>query len=572
MRKYLNTVLLSAIILLAIILRFYQLGSVPPSPNWDEAALGYNAYSIWETGKDEYGKFMPVVLRSFDDYKPALYAYLIIPSYLIFGLDVFAVRFPSAFFGTLTVLAVYFLVLEIFGRGKISLLGKDIDTKIISLGTAFLLAISPWHIQFSRVAFESNVGLAFNVFGALFFLKGINKRHWYLVLSAFFFALSPSVYQSDKVFTPLLFLTLVCIFWRKIILIPKKILLASFIVGIVVLLPIASFHLTDSQALARASGVSVFSDQNMIKESAEKLQVDRASNDIFGLIVDNRRVEFIKATLAGYLSHFDLNWLFINGDIARHHAPNMGLLYIFELPFLLIGIYQLLFLKNARKAKYIVFAWFLLAPVPAMITSGVPHAVRTLNFLPTFQIFVALGFTTAFVFLDNFRRSSILRALIRYAVLFVFALVFLSNFVFFLNQYFVQQNVENSREWLYGYKEAVEKASGLEGDYEKIIVSNQPPLDQSYIFFLFYLKYPPSEYQKISQYSSGGFRENHKFGKYEFNPLQDLETRERVLYVGRPSDFPAKVKTFEQVYYLDGKPAIYIVPSNYKNYEDPKEN
>src|SRR5258708_252135 len=68
------------IIFIATLLRLWQLGNMPPSPDWDEVALGYNSYSILHTGKDEFGKLFPVVLRSFDDYKPALYAYLAIPT------------------------------------------------------------------------------------------------------------------------------------------------------------------------------------------------------------------------------------------------------------------------------------------------------------------------------------------------------------------------------------------------------------------------------------------------------------------------------------------------------------
>src|SRR3989344_6642029 len=101
--------ILFLIIVLAFLLRLWQLGNIPPSPDWDEVALGYDAYSIIQTGKDEFGKFLPVVLRSFDDYKPALYAYLIIPAIFLFGLTTFAVRFPSAVFGVISVVAVYYL-------------------------------------------------------------------------------------------------------------------------------------------------------------------------------------------------------------------------------------------------------------------------------------------------------------------------------------------------------------------------------------------------------------------------------------------------------------------------------
>src|SRR3990167_6242576 len=105
------------VIIIAVFLRFYQLGVNPPSLSWDEAALGYNAYSLGLDGKDEFGRFLPLdYLESFGDFKPPVYAYLDIIPIKIFGLNEFAVRFPSAFFGTLTVVATYFLVKRIFKR------------------------------------------------------------------------------------------------------------------------------------------------------------------------------------------------------------------------------------------------------------------------------------------------------------------------------------------------------------------------------------------------------------------------------------------------------------------------
>src|SRR3990167_3849031 len=103
----LNTSLFVGIIIIAAVLRFWDLGVVPASPDWDEVALGYNAYSIMQTGRDEYGEFLPIVLRSFDDYKPALYTYLSIPTISILGMNVVAVRLPSAIFGVLMVLGVF---------------------------------------------------------------------------------------------------------------------------------------------------------------------------------------------------------------------------------------------------------------------------------------------------------------------------------------------------------------------------------------------------------------------------------------------------------------------------------
>lgn len=556
------TICLIAIVLIGFTMRMWQLGNVPPSPNWDEVALGYNAYSLLHTGKDEYGKFLPAVLRSYDDYKPAAYAYFVIPSIAVFGLNVFAVRFPAAFFATLAILAVYFLIRELFHRKVIEIGGKEIRTEVFGLLCAFLLAISPWHLQFSRIAFESNVGVAFNIFAVLFFLLGLRKPV-FLLLSAFCFGITPSIYQSDKVFTPILFLITVLLYRKEVMKIPKRYLLLSVLIGVITLFPPVWFQFTDKQALARAQGVSIFANQTeFLKGTSAKLLDDRSRGDVVGLLFNNRRVEFAKAVVAGYLSHFSLNWLFVHGDLPRHHTPFFGLLYLWELPFLFIGIYALFFGKFDRRIKLLIFLWFLAAPIPASITSGVPHAVRTLNFLPMFQILSGIGLLSSVVFLYTIANGSGRRRWGIYFVGGVYSIFIVTNTAFFLNEYFVQQNYYTSVDWQYGYKESVGSLKDSDAKYNKIIVTNKPPLDQSYMFFLFYLQYPPEKYQQESLGErSGGFRENHVFGKYEFRPIDWKNESKNIgtLYVGRPSDFPSDIKVLKEVKYLNGEAAIRLV-------------
>src|SRR3989337_3427432 len=165
-----NNLALLAIIALATILRFYQLGENPPSLDWDETAHGYNSYSILKPGRDEYGYRLPLSFRSFDDYKPPIYTYLVVPSIAAFGLNDFAVRFPSAALGVLTVIFTYFMVFELFKNRTIAFL------------SSLFLAISPWHLQFSRVAFETNSAIFWSVLGTFAFLKGIKTIKYKLVL------------------------------------------------------------------------------------------------------------------------------------------------------------------------------------------------------------------------------------------------------------------------------------------------------------------------------------------------------------------------------------------------------
>lgn len=544
--------LLILIIGIAIFLRFFALGSVPISPDWDEAALGYNAYSIMQTGRDEYGNFLPVVLRSFDDYKPALYAYLIIPFIKLFGLSIFAVRFPSALFGVLTVVATYYLVKFLFG---------DVDKRnSIALLAAFLLAISPWHLQFSRIGFESNVGLALNVLAVLAFLIGIKKEKFF-ILSACLMAINLYMYQSEKVFTPLIAFVLLLTYREKVFSSSKKVLTISAFLGLVLIIPLIVFTVTNKEAFARAKGVSVFSDQtNFLKKNVLRIVEDKNRKDYLGLIIDNRRVEYAKSVFAGYISHFDFNWLFIKGDIARHHAPDMGLLYLWELPFLLAGFYILFFGNFSKKSKLLIFSWFFLAPIPASITSGVPHAVRTLNFLPTFQIIIAIGVISIFSIISNIKYK-MAKIQLKYLGYFIFFVLVLSNFSYYLNQYFVQQNYFNASEWQYGYEKIFPYIEKNQNQFKKVIVSNQAHMDQSYMFFLFYLQYSPSLYQKETQGVSGGFRENHKFGMFEFRPISwaTEQKNKNALFIGRPSDFPEDINPIFKVNYPNGNAAIKLV-------------
>ncbi|OGH43936.1 MAG: hypothetical protein A3J14_01960 [Candidatus Levybacteria bacterium RIFCSPLOWO2_02_FULL_37_18] len=556
----LNTSLFVGIIIIAAVLRFWDLGVVPVSPDWDEVALGYNAYSILQTGRDEYGEFLPIVLRSFDDYKPALYAYCIIPFIKLFGLSTFSIRLPSAITGVLMIIGIYYLIGEFFLFHKSK--NENVYTRWVPLITSALLAISPWHLQFSRVAFESSVGTAFNIFGTLFFLKGLRKG-WYFPLSAFFYGLSLYTYQSEKAFVPLLLIALLCLLYKHIFSLDKKYVIVSIFLGLIISLPIISFTLFNKQSLSRAVGVSIFSDKNsLLQRNVQDIIRDKEANNKLGLFLDNRRFIYAKTVVLSYINHFDINWLFIRGDynLPRHHAPDIGLLYIIEFPFILIGIYQLIFNNNFfgidKKIKYLIFSWYLLAPIPASVTIDAPHSVRTLNLVAIYPIFTAFGIITAYLFCKNLPSKKILKVTGAVCILVIFTL----NFSYYINQYFVQQNYYHAKYWQYGYKELVDYVDTIKGNYNKIIVSNTETMDQSHMFFLFYLQYDPKKYLSEGGTYSRGFAENkNKFSNFEFRKFDIYkETEANTLFIGAPSDFPEALHRLHTIYYPDKEPAIYI--------------
>jgi len=562
--------MLAAIIVIAIGFRFYKLGEVPISPDWDEAALGYNAYSILKTGRDEYGAFLPLTLRSFDDYKPALYAYLAIPSVALFGLSLWSTRLPSAVMGIVGVLGTYFLVIELFRlraafdkeKKKITVWEYKFGTldfpNLTALLASFLMAISPWSIQLSRAAFETNTGDTICILSVAAFLAGLRNKMW-LPISALLFGIGLYSYQSERVFVPLLIIFLAVTQWKRIF---KKentgAVIVSIIIGLIFVVPLFPI-LFGTNGLMRLKATSNFTDTtNLLSTDIQKLELDQKSHDILGLALDNRRIVYVKTVIAGYLSHYSLEWLFLIGDNPRHHAPDMGLMYLWELPFLLYGLYWT-WKHTKGPMRTILFGWFLLAPVPAAPTTGLPHALRTFNFLPTFQIFTAagiVGMISGIYQKVTGRKNNNLRYLI-YAVGALYLLFILFNIAYYCDRYFVQQNPESSQYWQYGYKESVALTEKLKGKYQKVMVSTK--LDQSYMFFLFYTKYDPSTYQAHGGTVSGGFAEAHNsFDKYEFRSLDwSKEKRDgTILYVGDPSEMPHG--NVANINFLNGTPAIVM--------------
>lgn len=535
-----SKIVLSLIVLLAIVLRFYKLGDIPPSLNWDETAHGYNAYSILKTGRDEYGNTFPLSFRSFDDYKPPLYTYLVVPSVAIFGLTDFAVRFPSAAIGVLAVLVTYLMVYELF------------KNKFIALLSAFFLCISPWHLQFSRVAFETNSAVFWSVLGTWAFLRGVKSEKikilaW-MSFAAFSFGANLFMYHNSRVFIPLYTIVLIFLFRKKLLSNKKYLVIPALItfIYVLVLIPI----ITSISGQLRFKGTTIFADVSPHYKASELIAQDEKSNQLtIGKILHNHRFVYAPILIDNYLSHLRPTYLFFTADMDRHHAPEIGLLYLWDLPFILVGTYFIIKKNFDRKTKVLIFWWFLIAPIASSVTWGVPHSLRSEIYLPTFQIFSAIGAFTLY----SYSRHKKVFALASGSLLFI-------NFAFYLHQYYVHMPTEYSQSWLFGRKEAALFTESIKDRFEKVIVSTK--LEQPHEFWLYYTKYDPAKYQAEGGTISGGFLENrNKFDKYFFKPIdwQKQQAEAKTLFVGLPQEFPSGIKPLKIIYYLDGKEAIYIV-------------
>lgn len=530
------------VIILGAFFRLFHLSSVPPSASLDEVSIGYNAYSILQTGADEYGTRFPLLLRAYDDFRPALYVYLVVPFVKFFGLNALSVRLPSVILSIVTLVAVFYLVRELIP--EVSLKKKRISGEIIALISTFLLAISPWHIYLSRLGHEVNAGFAFFIFGLLFLLK---KK---IYLATPFIMLAFISYQTEKIFIPLFFTALIIIYWRDFVPYWKKLVL-SFVIGVIVLAPFVTQSLSE-EGLLRFRGTNIFTaNEKRFFVSAKKLIVAKNSHNVLEQVLYNRRTVALEIVGEAYLSHFNPSWLFQNSGGEKHKVPFLGLLYIWELPFIILGSLVLCFFIN-KKTRLLLIVWMLLAPLSSSITTEAPHAMRSLVFLPTFQILTAIGVCAVYVLLKNFYVKKIFR------LLFVITII-MSIHELCINYFFIFPKTQ-SASFQYALHQAIRYTLKNESQYSKIIFSNQNNLYQSYMFYLYESKYDPFLYQKQGGAKSGGFAETHAFGKYEFRPVnfKKEQINKGILYVVNSIETlenQPKLKTFKN---LDGTRAINL--------------
>jgi len=533
-----HTILLLLILIFAAILRFYQLGAIPASLTWDEVAWGYNAYSLGIDGKDEFGKFLPYdYLTSFGDYKPPVYAYLDILPIKVFGLTEFAVRFPSALFGTLSVLVTYFLTKTIFGVNRKQ---ESIDTELLALLSALFLAISPWHIMLSRAAFEANIAAFFIMTGVWLFLLAVQKKPYLLILSVICFITSLYTFNSARIVAPMLFLCLSFGFYKTLWM-QKKATIISFVIGLLFVLPIMQF-LVSPEAKLRYAEVNIFADISLIETANQEVVND--NNSWWSKIIHNRRVTYGREFLNHYFDHFNPKFLFISGDEnPKFSTQDVGQLYLWDIPFLIIG---LLFLIRKRERNWwILPLWLLVAIIPAAFARETPHALRTESTLPTWQILTAYGFVTVLSLLKRFKVMFATGA----------AIALISFVVYFLHGYYLHYPTQYPLEWQDQYKEVVSYVKENQNKYERIHITEK--MERGYVYTLFYMKYDPKKFREEAKIRGNDFGFVHvdSFNKIYFppDPRKLSSNNKNTLYIAATDQVPENVKILKKFYLLNGK-------------------
>lgn len=537
---------LVSIILLAFLLRFYKVTEDPPSLNWDEVSIGYNAYSILKTGKDEWGVFLPVHFKAYGEYKLPVQIYASIPGIAIFGLNPLGVRITPVVYGTLTVLLLFFLGRVLFQNSAIGLI------------SAFLLAISPWHIQLTRASFESAFSVFWVVMGVWLLVKGFSKKEWF-IWSMIPFAISIFTYNSARIFTPL-FLFAILIIYRKTLFQYKKALITSLLLFAVLLIPLTPFLLSGERS-ARYKLVSITDDPGLIPRINENRGHSKLPQPLPRLV--HNKITYVTFYITkNYFAHFTPGFLFLTGaPHKQHHVQGMGELYLFQLPLVFSGIYLLF--KRKQNHKGIILPWLLIAFIPVSVTNdSIPHALRTLIATPVYQLISAIGAVGIYLWV---KKKKWLNA--GYWLTFIIIII---SMAIYLNNYYNVYPVKYSRDWQYGYQQAVEYIKDNQNKYDLIVFTRH--YGEPHMFTLFFLNYDPAKYQNnpnLVRYETNDWVWVERFDKYYFPDLGDKGTQftdivkqnrgKNILFIGRAGDFPKELPRLLSINFLNNENAFDIV-------------
>jgi 4-amino-4-deoxy-L-arabinose transferase-like glycosyltransferase len=452
-KKFNHKTILLLIILAAAAVRIIGLGSCPPALFRDEIDKVYNAYCILKTGHDLDGNLLPFFIRTFKVYITGAYHYLCIPFLAVFGLGPYATRLPAALAGLLTVYLTYGLVKSCFNQRA-------------ALLAAAALAMSPWHILFSRWA-NQGILLPLTLTGAIWALVIAHRREskLYGIISTVLFAFSVYTYDIAKAFVPLLLIGLAVIgfrHWKK----DWKTYLPGVVIAAIILIPIIYFTSFDSaRSQARFTAISIFS-------------------------LSSSPFVWVKLFIINYLKQWNPAFLFINGDpLPRHSLPGLGQMYIIDAIALAAGIFY--FIKYRTKTSLIMLLWLLLYPVPAALTNPdqLPHSLRGICGLPTFAIAIGCGLDYIWTRLAALNQQRALKTALYSAIA-----IYTISVLIFLYTLFVLYPKDAALYWEKDWAEACQLAEDQKDNYDSIIIT---PHYRNFIeiMLLYYGKYDPKTAQ-----------------------------------------------------------------------------
>lgn len=494
-----TTFILFSILVLGLLLRLVKFGQLPASLNRDEAALGYNAFALSIEGIDEWGRAWPITFKSFGDYKLPGYIYLLIPLISFFGAHEWVIRAPSLLAGLGTIILIYVMTAEVFPASK--------TQKYLS---ALMIAIMPWSIHYSRVAFEAHVALLLTLY-AIYLLIRAKHSIINMVLSAVALLLAMLTYNAPLLLAPAVLVTYSGVFYPSFRQNKKPLIIFSILALIATGIS-ATLVISASQA---KSSITIFSDPTITSDYRQKKVALAQTNPILASVTANKYIYFGKVMGERYINTYMPTFLvFQGGQHPWHSIPGWAHFTKTQYILFLVGI-MLLLRRTLRRqqtpAQRWLFYLLLFSPLPSIITVDAPHTTRSLLFLALATIPISAALASL---LDARNVAK------KFIASIILCIALLETGMYFSDYLTIYPN-QHSSEWKVGLKQAIQTTHELPGNPPITFTDYQ---QSPYIYLLLYRQIPPSAFISTVQYYPAdivGLTHVKSFGRYQFVDAND---------------------------------------------------
>ena len=362
--------ILVAVLLLGFAIRVYRIWETPMYG--DELTMVYDIYSISKTGMDSTGQKFPLTFHMGSG-RPGGYIYFSVPFVELFGPTVWGERSLSLLSGLGIIVLVYFL-------------GKKLFDYRVGTIAALLMAISPWEIYLSRAGYEAHFALFLALLGVTAFVY--KKYIWWGVA----WGVAIHTYPTFKLTLPLMLVLLVALEgFSKLV--KDKI----FIIGCTVLAffgMLAAFQTFGANSEQRFLSENIFSIQSIHEDIVQRVNSERTEStlpEFLKPIFINKQIEYSRILFENYVKNLSPEFLILRGDLnPRQNPAEMGMLYIVDLPLILIALSILW--KEKKKEFLLLLFWILVTPLATMFMPET-HGLRNGLMLPSLILLSAVALT-----------------------------------------------------------------------------------------------------------------------------------------------------------------------------------
>jgi len=455
------------ILALAAALRLYRLGEVPMGVTNDELGYIWNAYALAHTGRNVMNEFLPVFT-----YFGQGFPFMPVPTYLQSLL--FLVFELSAFSGR--------LLNVLLGIGSVYLIGliteKITNKRNLAYLVSLALAISPWHIFFSRTSYDTVVASFFYLFYVLSGIVWIQQKR---------FSLWPFLWLFLALFSyrgmvPVSIGCSILLGWYGVFMIKRNFLvMRGLIVGSAII--IAVFFVVAQMQSSRGfmnEGTWI----SQVGQNIEYEMRDSQGPHTIKRIFLNKPMAFFTRIAEQYIGGYDFGMLFFHGEASQTYSMWMrGKWYAVDIFFSLLGLLYVFHTPSLFRFGIFSVGLLLTAGLPGLV-GGAPYGSRDFFLTVPGAMLVGSGW---YAFIRSKRWRILLVSIL--VILYVYCL---SRFLF---DYFFRYADQRREVWFESMKPVSQIIKKQVSENMPIVWGNALFFD--FLQFAFYEQLDPRDVQNV---------------------------------------------------------------------------